>query len=104
MSRSRSFSISPAAAADLVDIHSYVAKENPAAADRLINAIGAKIDFISESGLTGAPRDYLGKGLRAVLYGKYGIYFAVSDDHITIVRIMHGARNVDPEDFVRLDN
>ncbi|WP_151985488.1 type II toxin-antitoxin system RelE/ParE family toxin [Rhizobium sp. EC-SD404] len=104
MRSSRKLVVSPTARADLVSIHRYIAEDSPAAADRFIDQLGAKLDAIASSRSSGVPRDWLAPALRASIHGRYAIYFLVEPTEVLIVRILHGARDIGPEDFASTDS
>lgn len=46
----------------------------------------------------GAPREDLARGLRFFPVGNYLIFYTLAGDGITVVRVLHGARDY-PHDF-----
>jgi len=44
-------------------------------------------------------RAELSEGLRSCAYGSYVIFFESTPNQVTIIRILHGARDI-PEEFV----
>ncbi|MCM2473994.1 type II toxin-antitoxin system RelE/ParE family toxin [Rhizobium sp. CG5] len=83
---------------DLLNIYNHIAQFNPVAARRLLDDLNAKMAWMADSGVTGVPRAYL-PGLRAFPYRNRIIYFVVSDDHLTVMRVLHGHQNITPDDF-----
>lgn len=59
----------------------------------------AKIAWIAEVDFTGSPRDYILEGLRGFPYRDRCIYFRSYHDRVVILRVMHGAQDVKPQDF-----
>jgi len=51
-----------------------------------------------KTGVTGTPRAFL-PGLRAFPYRNRVIYFVVTVDKLTVLRVAHGAQNITPDDF-----
>jgi toxin ParE1/3/4 len=43
--------------------------------------------------LSGPPREQFAAGLRVMFEGKYAIYYTVSETEVTLVRVLHGARD-----------
>ena len=84
---------------DLDEQIDYIARDNPAAADRFADEIGERMEWIAEVDFTGVPRDHLMPGLRACLYRGRTIYYVSTADAVTVLRVMHQARNITPEDF-----
>ena len=87
--------ISHAARADLDGIYDYIASDSPDAAGRFIAAIDAYLHKIARSGSSGVPRDWIRPDLRAHFFKSYAVYFRVSIDTLTVVRIVHGERDID---------
>jgi toxin ParE1/3/4 len=50
---------------------------------------------IADLGVTGVARDWIRPGLRLHIYGKYCAYFRTDDECLTVLRIVHGARDLD---------
>lgn len=87
---------------DLRDHYEFIAKTDPVAAKRLLLDIDRKIHSIAKLGLTGSPRPFI-PGLRAYPYKNRCIYFVVSDDLLTVLRVKHGRQNISPDDFPESD-
>lgn len=83
---------------DLFEIWDYVAKDNPAAADRIEQAIFSAFDLLADSPLAGhARKEVTALPLRFWVLQPYANYFIVYDPSkkpIQIVRILHAARDV----------
>ena len=81
------------AAEDLADIVSFIAQDNPAAAEKLGLAL-------VETAFSLAILPYRGQQMRSrpkarkLIYGKYLIVYEVreADRHVEILRFLHGAR------------
>ena len=84
----------PLAKSDLLEIWQYIALDNPAAADRVIREIDAKIATLSEYAHPGRQRDELAPGLRSTPVGKYIVFYRVQRAMVEVVRVVHGARNL----------
>ncbi len=89
-----SYVITPLARADLDGIWDYVAADNPTAADRLLERFQDTFSILASHPLMGEARDALRPGLRSFSVLKYVVYFQVVEDRLTIVRVLHGARDV----------
>jgi toxin ParE1/3/4 len=89
--------LSDKASRDLLRIFSYVAERNPAAADALIRRIDEKFNQIADLPFIGRERSSLAPGLRSVLVGNHLIFYAVSADSITVVRVIDGRMDIDEE-------
>lgn len=79
---------------DLAEIWDYIAADNPEAAMRLMEAFKAKFELLLTHPLIGKPRDELLLGLRSFAVGKYLIFYQSSDDFVEILRVRHGATNI----------
>jgi toxin ParE1/3/4 len=89
--------IAPLAAADLQEISDYIGRDNPDRARTFVAELQVRARAIAQSPKAYPRRDDLRRGLRMALHKKYLILFQETPDHIEIVRILHGAR-----DLVRL--
>ena len=91
MSRCR---ISAPAKDDLRAIATYIRKDNPQAAKRVVEQIRAvcKTTLVMFP-LGGTQREDLSPGLRCFSVGNYVIYFR-GRDPVEIVRVLHGACDV----------
>ena len=92
------FRLTPQAAADLYDIWTYIASDNPAAADRVESAIYEACAFIAGGPMRGQARDDLTHlPLRFWTVQRYPHYILVYDPATwptQIIRILHGMRDV----------
>ena len=86
--------ITPIAETDLAEIWAYIAVDSQSAANAFIGQIEAKfIPLLTFPGM-GAPRDQIAQGLRAAPFKSYVIYYTHDAVALTIVRVVHGARDV----------
>lgn len=79
---------------DLIDIWIYIAQDNPAAADRLLDKIDGKIILLAEQPALGPAREDIAPELRYFPIGNYLILYRIITDGIEVVRIVQGARNL----------
>ncbi len=88
---------SPEARDDLAKIWLYIAiaQDNQAVADQLLESINQKFLLLSDSPLMGRERQDLAVGLRSFPAGSYVIFYRPIDGGIDVVRLLHGARNVE---------
>jgi toxin ParE1/3/4 len=84
----------PTAVKDLVEIGSYIAADNPAAADRLLDKIDETLGLLAEFPGLGRAREELGRNLRCLPIGKYLLFYITIDDGIELIRVIHGARDL----------
>ena len=82
--------VAPAARRDLVEIGTWIARDKPRAADRMVDRL-----LSAANGLSRHPLRYPSVGLRRLRkrpVGAYLIFYRV-DDVISVVRILHAARD-----------
>ncbi len=80
---------------DLDDIWLHIALENPIAADGVIDAIVDHAKTISEQPQAGRARPELAAELRSFPEGSYIVFYEPMADGVRIIRVLHGARDVD---------
>lgn len=79
---------------DLLDIWTYIAKDNPAAADRFTDLVIEKCDKLCEFPELGRRRDELAPFLRSFPVGRYIIFYRVGDPGIEVARILSAYRDL----------
>jgi toxin ParE1/3/4 len=81
----------------LRDIYSYIATDNPDAAQRTIAGILAKVQLLKSHPRLGHPYEAEKfREVRILLYGHYRIaYLIKSDVNIDILGVFHGALNIE---------
>jgi toxin ParE1/3/4 len=84
--------------ADLDEIWLHIAIDSVAAADRMIDRIEAAENRLGEFPQIGQARPEIRAGLRHWPVGNYLILYRLDDEALTIVRVVHGARDL-PELF-----
>lgn len=85
---------SPAADADLVEIASFIARDNVPLAVTFIDELEAACTRLVDFHHAGASRSDLRADLRSMSHGSYVIFYSVLEKVIRIERILHGARDV----------
>ena len=78
---------------DVAEIGEYVAKDNPAAAMRLLERFDQKFEMLARQPLMGEMRDEISPGIRQLTVGSYVILYRPLSDGVRIVRVVHGARD-----------
>ena len=86
---------SPQAESDLIEIAVYIAQDNPKAASRWLDTIDNKLDMLSRQPLIGEIREEIAHNLRSFPAGNYIIFYQPCDDGVKLVRVLHGARDLD---------
>jgi toxin ParE1/3/4 len=92
------YRFTPQAADDLDEIYSFIARDNPRAADRVEDAIFRACQILADSPLIGHVRnDLTASPLRFWAVRPYSNYLIVYDPKnkpLRIIRILHGARDL----------
>lgn len=87
--------ISNQAEADLEEIADHIAKDNPRAAARVVEAILQKCDLIALQPEIYPTLEDIAPGFRRALARPYGVWFQILDNQVVrIERIVHGARDL----------
>ena len=86
--------ITPLAAHDLEEIGDYIARDNPIRAASFIAELRAQCEKICLNPAGYRRRSELSEGLRSCPYGNYVIFFESAADQVTVVRVLHGARDM----------
>ena len=85
---------SPRAVDDLFAIWSYIHQHDEAAADRLVDRIGAKLKSLEASPRIGPARPGFGADVRSVPLGRYLLLYRPISDGIELLRVLPGAREL----------
>lgn len=92
------YQFTPQAIADLFDIWSFIAEDNPDAADRVEEAVFRACDLLADSPLAGRTRkDLTPLPVRFWIvqpYSNYLIVYRPEKEPLQIVRILHAARDL----------
>lgn len=84
----------PQATRDLKDIWRYIAADSESSADRWAEKIEAICIRLSKLPLSGRSRPDFGTELRSVPCGNYLVIYRALPDGIELVRVLHGARDL----------
>ena len=88
--------LSPEAEEYLRTIWEYLSHHNETAAEKLFSHFGYRFHQLTEYPKLGNPRNNWRQGLRGLTSEGYMIvYQVVSDEKLEIVRVLHGARDID---------
>jgi toxin ParE1/3/4 len=84
----------PDAIADLDGLWDYIARDNPAAADRVPDELHDRFVLLSKNPEMGELQPILADGTyRRFVHRKYVIYYRPFIDRIVLVRVLHGAQD-----------
>lgn len=90
---------SPQAEVDLEEIGDFIAQDSPLRALSFVQELRQHALKIGAAPKAFRERPELAAGLRCAVYGNYLLFYTHDQDTVTIQRIMHGARDIMPEDF-----
>ena len=86
--------ITPLAASDLEEIGDYIAQDNPARAGSFVAELRSQCEKICLNPAGYRRRPELSDDLRSCAHRNYVIFFASTTEQVTIVRILHSARDI----------
>lgn len=87
------------AALDLDEIWLYVAPDNIAAADGLLDAVDEAARHLARQPLMGRARPELAAELRSFPVGRYVLFYRPVAGGVELVRVLHSARDIRELDF-----
>ena len=92
--------LTPRVDSDIDACFSWIAKDNPVAALRVLDAIELTCDVLSRMPGIGSPRYAeipLVCGIRMLAikdFEKYLLFYLESEDCVDVIRVLHGARDI----------
>src|SRR5688572_25389221 len=89
----RGLEVAQGAEQDLAETWHYIARDSPRAATTLIRQLRATFAMLRQRPFLGEVRHDLRPDLRAFCKKKYVIYYRFDDRVVTIMRVLHGARD-----------
>jgi addiction module RelE/StbE family toxin len=88
------------AQADLLDAWLYIAEDNLAAADKVLDTVEQEAKLLLLQPLMGRARSELGSTVRSWPSATpYVVFYEVDDSELTVLRVLHHARDVRPASF-----
>jgi toxin ParE1/3/4 len=63
-------------------------------ANRFVAAIEATFEPVRHFPLSAPLREHMAPGLRVTFHSPYAVYYRPTEDAITIIRVLHGARDI----------
>ena len=87
--------LTPRAREDLDEIWLYIARDNMGAADRLIDAIGARCNGLADFPELGPARPDIAPDARMLTIDNYIVLYRSRGADVEIVRVVHGARRLE---------
>ena len=80
---------------DLLEAWLFIAEENQTAADRTLDAIERQAQALTSQPLIGRARPELAEGVRSwPTSTPYILYYLADNDSVTILRVLHHARDI----------
>ncbi len=86
--------LTPLAEQDLEAIGDYIAADNPSRAVSFIRELRTQCRRITANPPGYRLRPELGDGIRSCAHGNYVIFFVATIEEVTIIRVLHGARDI----------
>ncbi|PWC53770.1 type II toxin-antitoxin system RelE/ParE family toxin [Azospirillum sp. TSO22-1] len=80
---------------DLAEIADYIGKDNPRAARRLVLDLRDTCPLIAGHPAMGRNQGRLLPSLRSHTHGSYVVFYRPINGGIEVVRVLHGARDID---------
>lgn len=91
----RTYFVSSVAEQDIADVWQFVARDSLEAADRIVDRLTATFSLLAQNAYLGQVYEHPRHELRRFSVEKYAIFYRVLDDAIVVVRVLHGARNIE---------
>lgn len=80
---------------DLREIEEYIARDSPVYAVRTVDRIVESVERLEMFPLSGRMvPEFEREDLREVIFGSYRIVYLVQEVTVTILRVVHGARDI----------
>lgn len=89
----------PRARQDLIDIWTYIADDNEAAADGVLARIERALAMLADNPAAGRVRPELAEGLRSFSIGNTVLFYLPTGTGIELVRALSGYRDISADDF-----
>jgi toxin ParE1/3/4 len=86
--------LSPRAKEDLIEIWTYIATDNPVAADRMLDVIDEKLAMLAANPRLGPARPDIAEGVRLLPIKRYVILYREVPGGIEAVRVVQGMRRL----------
>ena len=88
------------AQADLLEAWLFIAEDNPAAADKVLDTLEQEAKLLLLQPLMGRARPELGSAVRSWPSATpYVVFYEVDDSELTVLRVLHHARDVRSASF-----
>ncbi len=94
----------PSFKGDLEEIWLHIASDNIAAADKLIDELGARCLVLREHPKAGIVRAEIAPDCRQLVFDGYVILYRFRAGRIELVRVLHGRRKIEARHFASKKN
>jgi toxin ParE1/3/4 len=91
----QSITISAHATEDLLNILDFISAQNEIAANKIIKELQNQFILLRDNPRIGRERNNYLVGLRSFVFKNYFIFYITRDGGIDILRILHGARDIE---------
>ena len=88
------FAFTPDAQVDLLDIGETIARDNPERAESFVAELLDRTAQIAGQPTLYRQRPEWGSAVRSARFGSYLILFEMSEEGVTILRYLHGRRDI----------
>jgi toxin ParE1/3/4 len=85
---------------DLIEIWLEIASDDPAAAERLYNRLEARVEILKRFPEAGPLRQDIAPEARVLVESPYVLLYRIIPQGVQVVRVLHGARNIDRALFI----
>jgi plasmid stabilization system protein ParE len=85
----------------LNDAYAWIARDSKLAGERLLERIQATVARLEQYPMTGTARQHLALDLRSIRVRpfKHLIFYRITRDELVLVRLLHGARALEEQDY-----
>jgi len=80
---------------DAIEIWTYIAEQNEAAANRVIDKIDHRIKLLAAMPHSGPEMPHIAPGARRTVVGRYSVYYRMIEGGVEVLRILHERRDHD---------
>ncbi|MBE9031587.1 type II toxin-antitoxin system RelE/ParE family toxin [filamentous cyanobacterium LEGE 11480] len=91
----RRYVIAHTASRDITDIVDYLSDRDIALGESFIRDFTEKCRYLTQYPMIGKAYPQLQSGLRGIVLNRHLIFYTVTDEAITVVRVIRGDRNLD---------
>ena len=86
--------VTPLAERDIESIADYISRDSPSRALTFITGLRQQCERITSNPQGYRERPELGPSLHSCTYGNYVIFFQTAAQEVTLIRVLHSARDV----------